>query len=114
MSLYLTNSLNFKTGMMSKRKFIPPIHPGEILEEEFLIPLGLSQRAFARSIDVPPNRVNDIVRGKRTITGDTAIRMSLALGTSPEMWLRLQARYELEKAQDEIGPELAKKIKPVI
>lgn len=92
---------------------IPPIHPGEILEEEFLKPLGLTQRAFARCIDVPPNRVNDIVRGKRSITGDTAIRLSLALGTSPEMWLRLQARYELEKAQDEVGPELKERIRPV-
>lgn len=99
---------------MSTQKFIPPIHPGEILEEEFLIPLGLSQRAFARRIEVPPNRVNDIVRGKRSITGDTAIRFSLALGTSPEMWLRLQARYELEKAQDAIDSELAKKIKPFV
>lgn len=99
---------------MSKQKFIPPIHPGEILEEEFLIPIGLTQRAFARSIHVPPNRVNDIVRGKRSITGDTAIRFSLALGTSPEMWLRLQARYELEKAQDEADPELADKIKRVV
>jgi len=99
---------------MNKKKFISPIHPGEILKKEYLVPLGLTQRAFARSIDVPPNRVNDIVRGKRSVTGDTAIRFSLALGTSPEMWLRLQARYELEKAQDEAGPELVKKIKPVV
>lgn len=99
--------------MESQKKYIPPIHPGEILKEEFLEPLGLSQRAFARSIDVPANRVNDIVRGKRAITGDTAIRFSLSLGTSPEMWLRLQARYELEKAQDESDPNLKDKIKPV-
>lgn len=99
---------------MNSEKYISPIHPGEILEEEFLNPLGLTQRAFARSIDVSPNRVNDIVRGKRSITGDTAIRFSLALGTSPEMWLRLQARYELEKAQDVAGGELAKRIKPVV
>ena len=98
---------------MSKQKFIHPIHPGEILEEEFLKPLGRTQRAFARCIEVPPNRVNDIVRGKRSITGDTAIRLSLALGISPEMWLRLQARYELEKARDEVGPELKERIRPV-
>lgn len=96
------------------KKFIPPIHPGEILKEEFLMPLGLSQRAFARSLDVPPNRINDIVRGRRSITGDTALRFSIALGTSPEMWLRLQARYELEKAQDEAEPDLKEKIKPVV
>lgn len=99
---------------MSHEPFIPPIHPGEILEEEFLDPMGLSQREFARSIDVPANRVNEIIRGKRSITGDTAIRFSLALGTSPEMWLRLQARYELEKAQDESDPDLEKKIKRVV
>lgn len=99
---------------MSKKKFIPPVHPGEILKEEFLDPLGLSQRAFARSIDVPPNRVSEIIRGRRNITGDTAIRFSLALGTSPEMWLRLQARYELEKAQDEAEPDLEQKVKRVV
>jgi len=98
---------------MNNQKFIPPIHPGEILEEEFLTPLGLTQRAFARRIEVPPNRVNDIVNGKRSITGDTAIRFSLALGTSPEMWLNLQARYELEKAQDEFEPEMRERIERV-
>lgn len=98
---------------MSDQSFIAPIHPGEILKEEFLDPMGISQRAFARKIDVPANRVNQIINGKRGITGDTAIRFGLALGTSPEMWLRLQARYELEKAQDEGDPDLDKKIKPV-
>lgn len=99
---------------MPGKPFISPIHPGEILKEEFLDPLGITQRAFARIIDVPANRVNEIVRGKRSITGDTAIRFSLALGTSPEMWLRLQARYELENAQDESDPDLKDKIKPVV
>jgi addiction module HigA family antidote len=98
---------------MTKQAFIPPIHPGEILKEEFLDPMKISQRAFARRIDVPANRVNQIVRGQRSITGDTAIRFGLALGTSPEMWLRLQSRYELEKAQDESEPDLEQKIKPV-
>ncbi|MDZ7772200.1 MAG: HigA family addiction module antitoxin [Balneolaceae bacterium] len=99
---------------MTDKPYIPPIHPGEILKEEFLDPMNISQRAFARSIDVPANRVNEIVRGKRSITGDTAIRFSLALETSPEMWLRLQARYELEKARDESDPGLKEKIKPVV
>ncbi len=98
---------------MKSEKHIPPIHPGEILKEEFLDPLGLSQRKFAKMIHVPPNRVNDIIRGKRSVTGDTAIRFSLALGTSPQMWLRLQARYELEKAQDEWTEDLKKVIVPV-
>jgi addiction module HigA family antidote len=98
---------------MSTQKFTSPIHPGEILKKEFLDPMKLSQRAFARRIDVPANRVNQIVRGQRAITGDTAIRFGLALSTSPEMWLRLQTRYELEKAQDESEPDLQQKIKPV-
>jgi addiction module HigA family antidote len=76
--------------------------------------MQISQRAFARSIDVPPNRVNGIVRGQRSITGDTAIRFGLALETSPEMWMRLQARYELEKAEDESDPDLDKKIKRIV
>lgn len=100
--------------MESTKHFISPIHPGEILKEEYLDPMGISQRAFARKIDVPANRVNQIVNGKRGITGDTAIRFGLALGTSPEMWLRLQSRYELEKAQDESDPDLDKKIEPVV
>jgi len=99
---------------MADKPFIPPIHPGEILKEEFLDPMGISQRAFARSIDVPANRVNDIVRGKRSITGDTALRFALALGTSPEMWLRLQAHFELEKARDESDPDLENKIKRIV
>lgn len=99
---------------MSNQTVISPIHPGEILKEEFLDPLGLSQREFARAIDVPPNRVNEIIRGRRSVTGDTAIRFSLALGTSPEMWLRLQARYELEKAMEESAPDLKEKIKQIL
>ncbi len=99
---------------MNNKPAIEPIHPGEILKEEFLDPLSITQRAFARSIDVPVNRINDIIRGRQSITGDTALRLSLALGTSPEMWLRLQSRYELEKAQDQSGTELKKKIKPII
>ena len=98
----------------ANNSFIAPIHPGEILKEEYLDPIEISQRAFARQIDVPANRVNQIVNGKRAITGDTAIRFGLALDTSPEMWLRLQSRYELEKAQDESNPDLDKKIKPVV
>jgi addiction module HigA family antidote len=100
--------------MEATKHFISPIHPGEVLKEEFLDPMGISQRKFARQIDVPANRVNQIVNGKRGITGDTAIRFGLALGTSPEMWLRLQSRYELEKAQDESDPDLEQKIKPVV
>ena len=95
-------------------KKLAPVHPGEMLKEEFLDPMSLSQREFARIIKVPANRVNQIVNGKRSITGDTAIRFGLALNTSPEFWLRLQDRYELEKTYDEVGDSLKKEIQPIL
>lgn len=95
---------------MSTEKIVGPIHPGEILLEEFLEPMNISQREFARRISVSPNRVNEIIRGRRAVTGDTALRFSIALGTSAEMWLRLQAHYELEKARDEMSNEVRESI----
>lgn len=93
---------------------LKPVHPGEMLKEEFLDPINISQREFARIIKVPANRVNQIVNGKRAITGDTAIRFGLALNTSPEFWLRLQDRFELEKTYDEVGDSLKKEIHPIV
>lgn len=90
---------------MSTDKKVKPIHPGKILLEQYLEPLNISQREFARRISVSPNRVNEIVRGRRTVTGDTALRFSIALGTSAEMWLGLQAHYELGKARIEMSYE---------
>lgn len=78
----------------------PPIHPGEILLEEFLKPLKISQNALSRDLDVPLQRINQIVLGKRAITVDTALRLSKYFGTTPELWLNLQARYDLEMARD--------------
>jgi addiction module HigA family antidote len=78
----------------------PPIHPGEILLEEFLKPLKISQNALSRDLDVPLQRINQIVLGKRAITVDTALRLAKYFGTTPELWLNLQARYELELARD--------------
>ena len=75
------------------------IHPGEILAEEFLGPLGISQNALARAIGVPPRRVNEIVLRKRSITADTAVRLARALGTSEAFWMGLQADYDLEEAR---------------
>ncbi|MBN8764620.1 MAG: addiction module antidote protein, HigA family [Thiobacillus sp. 63-78] len=75
------------------------IHPGEILLEEFLIPMGISQNALARAISVPPRRVNEIVLGKRGITADTALRLSRAFGTSEGFWMGLQADYDLEETR---------------
>ena len=78
----------------------PPIHPGEILLEEFLKPWKISQNALSRDLDVPLQRINQIVLGKRSITVDTALRLAKYFGTTPELWLNLQARYDLEMARD--------------
>lgn len=98
---------------MGTDKKVKPIHPGKILLEEYLEPLNISQREFARRILVSPNRVNEIVRGRRTVTGDTALRFSIALGTSAEMWLGLQAHYELGKARNEMSDEVRDSIEKI-
>src|SRR3546814_13491244 len=85
------------------------VHPGEVLLEEFLVPLGISQNALARAMGVPPRRINEIVLGKRGITADTAVRMALALGTSERFWLGLQDDYDLEETHRELG-DLSSKI----
>lgn len=85
---------------------LPDIHPGEILLEEFLVPMGLSQTALARAIDVPPRRINEIVLGKRRITADTAMRLARAFGTSERFWLGLQDDHDLELARRKIGSAL--------
>lgn len=89
---------------MSKRDF-PPIHPGEILREEFLSPLGISQYRLAKEIHVPPRRINEIVLEKRGITADTAIRLGLYFTTTAQFWLNLQARYELEQARESMDEQ---------
>ena len=79
---------------------IPPIHPGEILLEEFLKPLGISQNRLARDLATPVVRVNEIVRGKRTVTADSALRLAKYFQTTPQFWLNLQAHYDLEMAKE--------------
>lgn len=79
---------------------IKPVHPGEVLYEEFLEPMGLSANKLAKHIEVPANRVTAIINGQRGVTGDTALRLSSAFGTSPYFWLHLQSHYELECARD--------------
>jgi addiction module HigA family antidote len=88
-----------------KMKTLPNIHPGEVLLEEFLTPLGISQNALARAAKVPPRRINEIVLGKRGISADTAVRLAAALGTSERFWLGLQADYDLEEAHRALGAE---------
>lgn len=89
-------------------KTLPNIHPGEVLLEEFLLPMGISQNALARAAGVPPRRVNEIVLGKRGISADTAVRLAAALGTSERFWLGLQADYDLEEARRVLGDAVAR------
>lgn len=86
---------------------LSPIHPGEILREDFLEPFGITQHRLATSIGVPPRRINEIVHGKRSITADTALRLARAFGNSAQFWLNLQDSYELDVAADKLGDTLA-------
>ena len=95
-------------------KPLDPITPGEILLEEYLKPLNLSQNQFARAIGVPPGRVNDVVRGKRSITSDTAARLAVFFKTTPDLWLNLQARYDAKIASRDIIPAISKLIRPIV
>ncbi len=94
-------------------KTLPNIHPGEVLLEEFLTPLGISQNALARAAGVPPRRINEIVLGKRSVSADSAIRLAAALGTSERFWLGLQADYDLEQARRALGTQ-ARKIERIV
>jgi addiction module HigA family antidote len=96
---------------MSVKKTLP-IHPGEILLEEFLKPIGLSQNRLAIDIHVPARRINEIVLGKRRITADTALRLGRFFDTSPRFWLGLQIDYDLEVAEDKLQNHLGKEIHP--
>lgn len=89
---------------------LSPVHPGEILMEEFLGPLGISQYRIAKDISVPPRRINEIVHQKRSITADTALRLARYFGTSERFWLNLQAHYDLEMEKDRLGDRLEKEV----
>jgi addiction module HigA family antidote len=90
-----------------------PIHPGEILREEFMRPRGLSQNALARALNVPPRRINEIVMEKRGVTADTALRLARFFGTSAEMWAGLQADYDLRLARYEKQKQIARDVEPL-
>lgn len=92
--------------MRQSARKLPPIHPGEILLEEFLEPMGISQYRLAKDISVSPRRINEIVHGKRAVTADTALRLGRYFGTSAQLWINLQGRYDLEKAKDEMDGRL--------
>jgi addiction module HigA family antidote len=91
-------------------KKLAPTHPGEVLLEEFLKPLGISQYCLAKDTNVPPRRINEIVQGKRSISADTALRLARYFGTTDRFWLNLQARYDLELEKDRLGKRLVEEV----
>lgn len=97
--------------MAKKSPQLEPIHPGEILAEEFMKPLGLSINSLARDLHVPPNRIHAIVHGERSITADTALRLAAYFGTSAELWMNLQSEYDLRQARRTLGPEIARTVR---
>lgn len=90
---------------------LSPVHPGEVLLEEFLSPMGLSQNRLALDIRVPARRINEIVQGKRRLTPDTALRLARYFGMSPEFWLGLQLDYDLDVAEDTLGEQIAREVR---
>jgi len=91
---------------------LTPVHPGEILQEEFLTPLGISQYRLAKDTSVPPRRINEIVHGLRGISADTALRLARYFGNSERFWLHLQAQYDLEVERDRLGERLEREVAP--
>ena len=98
---------------MTKRDF-PPVHPGEILLEDFLKPMEISQYRLAQSIGVPPRRINEIVHGKRGVSADTALRMGRFFGMEAQFWMNLQARYDLEVEKDKLADRLGDEVKVLV
>ena len=105
-----TENLPWKNNNMAAKR-LPPVHPGEILWEEFMKPLGISQNRLGRDLGVSPRRINEIVHGKRSVTADTALRLSRYFGTSAEFWLGLQTDYDLDVARDELEEKIAREVK---
>lgn len=98
--------------MASKAKLLDPIHPGEILLEEFMRPMGISINRLARDLVVPPGRISAIVNGKRAISADTALRLGRYFGVSSELWVGLQVDYDLRVAKRAVGAEIAERVRP--
>jgi antitoxin HigA-1 len=97
--------------MVMTKKKLAPVHPGEVLLEEFLKPMGLSQNRLALSVGVHPRRINEVVLGKRRVTAETALRLARYFGTSPQFWLGLQSDFDLDVASDELGSRLEQEVK---
>ena len=103
--------MNLTRTTQMPRKKLAPVHPGEILLEEFLRPMGISQYRLAKDVSVPPRRINEIVQGKRAISADTALRLSRYFGTSERFWMNLQARHDLEVQRDRLADRLDKEVR---
>ena len=99
------------TIKMKQEQRLPPVHPGEVLLEDFMKPLGLSQYRLAQDLGVPALRISQIVHGKRAVTADTALRLARYFGTSANVWMRLQARYDLEVAEVELAERVQREVK---
>ena len=98
------------TSSISEEERLPPVHPGEVLLEDFMKPLGLSQYRLAQDLGVPALRISQIVHGKRAVTADTALRLARYFGTSANVWMRLQARYDLEVAEAELAERVKREV----
>jgi addiction module HigA family antidote len=98
---------------MMKKRVLTPVHPGEVLQKEFLEPMGISQNKLAMALHVPARRINEIVLGKRGITADTALRLARYFRMSPQFWLGLQMDYELDTAEDALEERIKEEIKPM-
>ena len=96
---------------MEQEERLPPVHPGEVFLEDFMKPLGLSQYRLAQELNVPALRISQIVHGKRAVTADTALRLARYFGTSANVWMRLQARYDLEVAEAELAERVKREVK---
>ena len=91
-----------------------PVHPGEVLLEDFLVPMGISQYRLAKEIHVPPRRINEIVLRRRGITADTALRLARFFGTSPEVWLNLQSQFEIDRAKESLWDKIVATVSPML
>jgi addiction module HigA family antidote len=104
------SSITTKRHGAPEPPILPPVHPGEVLLEEFLKPLGISQYRVAKDTSVPPRRINEIVHGKRAISADTALRLARYFGTTERFWMNLQARYDLEVEKGRLGERLEREV----
>ena len=98
---------------MARTKKLPPVHPGEILQEDFMMPLGISMNKLSLALHVPVTRIAEIVHGRRSITSDTALRLARYFNTSARFWLNLQAEYDLDVAEDKLRPEIERAVQPL-